>query len=40
MRGHAVDVFTTNPVLAKRDVEEQHYFFTLLGIKIQHNITD
>ena len=40
MRGHAVDIFAPNKILAKRDVEEQRHFFSLMGIKIDTNLTD
>lgn len=40
MRGHSVDIITTNIILAMRDVEEKREFFDLLGIKIDHNFAD
>ena len=38
MRGHKVDIVTTNKILAKRDAEEKQVFFEMLGMKISHNL--
>lgn len=38
MRGKTVDIVTTNKILAKRDAEEKIHFYSLMGIKVDHNI--
>lgn len=40
MRGHKVDIITTNKILARRDAEEYKYFFSLMGLKVSHNLTN
>ncbi|MDX1916568.1 MAG: hypothetical protein SFT68_01090 [Rickettsiaceae bacterium] len=37
--GHKVDVITSSPVLAERDLEEKLYFFKILGLDAYHNIS-
>jgi preprotein translocase subunit SecA len=38
--GLKVDIVTTSPILAQRDVVEQKEFFELMGIKVADNFED
>ena len=38
-RKKAVDIVTTNEILAKRDVEEMKKFYNMLGIDVDHNFS-
>jgi preprotein translocase subunit SecA len=38
--GLKVDIVTTSPILARRDVIEQKEFFGLMGIEVAHNFED
>jgi preprotein translocase subunit SecA len=40
LKGHIVDIVTSNPFLAKRDKEESKELFTKFDISVAHNIED
>mgnify|MGYP002623761575 CR=1 FL=1 len=40
LKGHKVDIVTSNPVLAKRDSEEAEELFSKFGITVGNNIPD
>ena len=40
LKGHIVDIVTSNPFLAKRDKEELQELFTKFDISVAHNIED
>ena len=40
LRGHKVDIVTSNPVLAKRDAEESERMYNYFGVSVGHNVND
>lgn len=38
--GFSVDIVTTSPLLASRDVDEKRTFFQLLGLEVAHNFEE